>query len=378
MQGRRMESLSALGMMSGTSLDGVDVAMLHTDGVEIADTGPSCYRPYTDAERTLLRQALAAAVSLPDRTTRSDILRAAEDMVTRVHAEAVESFSASTGMAVSDIAVIGFHGQTVLHRPERKLTVQIGDPAALAKRLRCPVVADLRQADVAAGGQGAPLVPVYHQALVRGLDRPGPVCVVNIGGVGNITYLEGDGEPIACDTGPGNALLDDFVRLRTGATQDADGRLAARGHADLATVERLMAHPYFLQPPPKSLDRNDFRNWVAERGGLGDMTTEDGAATLTRLTVETLARVVDLLPQPPRSWIVAGGGAHNPTLMAMLSDRLAPATVETAAQAGWSVDAMEAQAFAYLAARSLRGLPLTFPGTTGIAAPLTGGVLYRP
>jgi len=373
-----MESLSALGMMSGTSLDGVDVAMLHTDGIEIARTGPSCYRPYTDAERTLLRQALAAAVSLPDRMTRSDILRTAEDMVTRVHAEAVESFCVSTGMAVSDIAVIGFHGQTVLHRPERKLTVQIGDPAALARRLGCPVVADLRQADVAAGGQGAPLVPVYHQALVRGLDRPGPVCVVNIGGVGNITYLEGDGEPIACDTGPGNALLDDFVRLRTGATQDADGRLAAAGRADLATVERLMAHPYFLQPPPKSLDRNDFRNWVAERGGLGDMTTEDGAATLTRLTVETLARVVDLLPQPPRSWIVAGGGAHNPTLMAMLSDRLAPATVETAAQAGWSVDAMEAQAFAYLAARSLRGLPLTFPGTTGIAAPLTGGVLYRP
>ena len=373
-----MESLSALGMMSGTSLDGVDVAMLLTDGVDIARTGPSRYRPYTDAERTLLRQALAAAANLPDRTSRSDILRAAEDMVTDVHAEALESFCASTGMAAQHIAVIGFHGQTVLHRPERRLTVQIGDAAALARRLGIPVVADLRQADVAAGGQGAPIVPVYHRALVRGLGRPGPVAVVNIGGVGNLTWLDGEAEPVACDTGPGNALLDDFVRLRTGAAQDLDGRLAAAGRSDLAAVERLMAHPYFSRRPPKSLDRNDFRRWVADRGGLGAMTTEDGAATLTRLTAESIARAADLLPRRPRSWIVAGGGAHNPTLMAMLAERLAPASVETAAQVGWSVDALEAQAFAYLAARSLAGLPLTFPGTTGAPAPLTGGVLYRP
>lgn len=373
-----MTSMSAIGLMSGTSLDGVDVALLNTDGERIEQFGPTGYRAYSDDDRVLLRHALGAAANLPDRTTRSRILTEVEGMITRVHADAVETFLAANGIAAADIRVIGFHGQTVLHRPERRVTVQLGDAQALASQLGIPVVSDLRVADVEAGGQGAPIVPVYHQALVRMLDVPQPVCVVNIGGVANVTFIDGDAAPVACDTGPGNALLDDFMRLRTGQFQDRDGATAAAGRVDADAVARVLAHPYFRQAPPKSLDRNDFRGWVADHGGLVECPVADGAATLTAITAASIARVVDVLPKPPKTWIVAGGGAHNPTLMRMLAERVAPATVTTADSVGWSVDALEAQAFAFLAVRSLRGLPLTFPGTTGVAAPMTGGVLVKP
>ena len=277
------------------------------------------------------------------------------------------------GIDRATIDVVGFHGQTILHRPQDRLTVQIGDGAALAREIRLPVVYDLRAADVAAGGQGAPLVPVYHRALARTLDRPHPIAVLNLGGVANITFIDGENDPIACDTGPANALIDDFMRERTGATRDEDGAAAAKGRADDAAVARLLAHPFFAQPCPKSLDRNDFREWVATHAGLAEKSTEDGAATLTMLTAASVARVVAVLPRAPQSWIVAGGGARNPTLMRMLAERLAPARVETADQAGWSADALEAQAFAFLAVRSLKGLALTFPTTTGAPRPMTGG-----
>jgi anhydro-N-acetylmuramic acid kinase len=273
--------------------------------------------------------------------------------------------------------VVGFHGQTVLHQPDRHLTVQLGNGADLASRIGIPVVYDFRAADVAAGGEGAPLVPAYHRAMVRTLDRPQPVGVLNLGGVANVTYIDGD-DLIAFDVGPGNALIDDFIRLRTGEPHDADGARAAAGTVDEAAVARVLAHPYFARRPPKSLDRNEFRNWVAEEGGLAKKSVEDGAATLTAITAAAIAAARALLPRAPASWIAAGGGTRNPTLMRMLNERLAPATVETANEVGWSADALEAQAFAYLAVRSLRELPLTFPGTTGVAEPLTGGVLARP
>src|SRR5215475_5097253 len=358
-----MQGLRAIGLMSGTSLDGIDAAVIETDGTSVLRFGPTGYRPYGEAERVCLRQALAEAVQLSDRTARPGVLGEAERLVTRLHGDVVEALLVAHGIARSAIDVIGFHGQTLLHRPPQRLTVQIGDGAALAARLGAPVVFDFRAADVAAGGQGAPLVPVYHAALVRGLDLPRPVAVLNIGGVANVTWCDDDGDPMACDTGPGNALIDDFVRERTGQAFDR------------AFVERALNDPFFAVPPPKSLDRNAFAP-IAEQ--LADASVADGTATLAALTAAAVARVVRHLPRPPRAWIVAGGGARNGTLMRMLAQDLAPASVETADAAGWSADALEAQAFAYLAVRTLKGLPITFPTTTGVARPLAGGVVARP
>jgi anhydro-N-acetylmuramic acid kinase len=373
-----MSLLSAIGLMSGTSYDGVDVALINTDGEDIGRLGPTGYRSYGEEERALLRRAIASATNLGDRADRPDLLAEAEALVTSVHAEAVEAFLAAHGIAARDIAVVGFHGQTVAHQPERGLTVQLGDGRALAARLGIPVVYDFRAADVAAGGQGAPIVPIFHRAMARMIDRPHPIGVLNIGGVANVTFIDGDNDLVACDTGPGNALIDDFLRLRTGSPHDSDGRAAAAGRVDAAAVERVLMHPFFMQPPPKSLDRNAFRQWVADEGKLADKSTEDGAATLTALTATAAARAVVVLPRRPTSWIVAGGGTRNATMMAMLTERLAPARIETADAVGWSADALEAQAFAYLAVRSLRGLPITFPDTTGVPRPLTGGVTARP
>jgi anhydro-N-acetylmuramic acid kinase len=364
--------LTAIGLMSGTSLDGVDVAMIETDGKKVKAFGPSGYRPYTDFERRLLLQALTEAVHLEAREARPGILLEAERVVTTAHAEAVASFKAQNRVASEDIDIVGFHGQTVLHRPADRMTVQIGDAAMLAKAIHIPVMHDFRAADVAAGGQGAPLVPVYHRALAQSLEREGPVVVLNIGGVSNITYIDGD-TLIACDTGPGNALIDDFMQRTLNQRFDCEGRMAAQGTADAAWVAEALNDPFFALPPPKSLDRNDFAKRV-----LRNASPADGAATLTAFTAAAIARIVPLLPKRPRSWVVAGGGARNLTMMRMLRERLHPATVEAADVLGWSTDAIEAQAFGFLAARGLKGLPLSYPATTGVPIPMTGGIVARP
>jgi len=368
----------AIGLMSGTSMDGVDAALLQTDGETVSAFGPSGYRAYSEQERVLLHAALRDAAMMKDRNARPGRLSEAEDLITRAHAEAVEAFLREHSIDPASIDVVGFHGQTVLHRPERRLTVQIGDGAGLAREIGIPVVYDFRAADVAAGGQGAPLVPVYHRALANALDKPHPIAVLNIGGVANVTMVDGWPDPFACDVGPGNALIDDFMRERTGHPRDPAGVNAAQGHADESAVARVLAHPFFKLKPPKSLDRNDFRDWVADKAGLAAMSDQDGAATLTAITAASVAAIVSHLPKMPKSWIVCGGGSHNVTMMRALSERLAPAQVITAHEAGWNADAMEAQAFAYLAARHLRGLPLTFPSTTGAKEPMPGGVLARP
>ncbi len=365
--------LTAIGLMSGTSLDGVDVALIETDGRKVQSFGPTGYRPYTGAERSLLRQALAEAIHLPQRDARPGILAEAERAVTLAHAEAVAAFQAQNRLAPEDIDIVGFHGQTVLHRPERKMTVQIGDAAALAKAIHIPVMHDFRAADVEAGGQGAPFVPVYHRALAQALQREGPIVVVNIGGVSNITYIDGNDTLIACDTGPGNALLDDFMFRTMSQPFDCEGRFAAQGRADEAWIRRALELPFFALPPPKSLDRNDFAALK-----LGEMAPADGAATLTAFTVAAIVRIVPLLPKLPKSWIIAGGGARNLTMLRMLRERLAPATVQAAETLGWSADSLEAQAFGFLAARGLKGLPLSYPATTGVPMPMTGGVIARP
>jgi anhydro-N-acetylmuramic acid kinase len=366
-----MGPIRAVGLMSGTSLDGVDVALITTDGESIASFGPTAFRPYTPPERELLRRALADAAKLTDRHARPGALQEAEALVTGAHAQAAERFLRDNGLT-SDIAVVGFHGQTVLHRPDAGLSVQLGDGRELARRLSLPVAFDFRAADVAAGGQGAPLVPVFHRALVDRFDRPGPTAVLNVGGVANLTYLDGSEAMIAFDTGPGNALIDDFMLACTGKAHDEGGVLAAGGQVDHKLVAGLLTHPFFRLPFPKSLDRNAFRVDVSGR------SLADGAATLTALTAAAVARALDLLPRSPRTWIVAGGGARNATLMGMLAAGLAPATVIAADALGWSADALEAQAFAYLAVRTLRGLPITFPTTTGVASPMTGGMVARP
>lgn len=365
--------VKAIGLMSGTSLDGVDVALIETDGERINAFGPSFCRPYSDEERALLRRALAQAVTLTDRAARPGILAPAEDLVTRAHGEAVEMFLADNRIATVDI--IGFHGQTVLHRPEQRLTVQIGDGSALARRLGLPVAYDFRAADVAAGGQGAPLVPVFHRALGETIARDKPIAVLNIGGVANITFLDDRHDPVACDTGPGNALIDDFMRARTGRPFDEGGETASRGKIDEEFIVRVLAHPFFEQKPPKSLDRNAF---AFTDPGLPEFSIADGAATLVALTAAAVGRIGPHLPRPPNSWIVAGGGARNGMLMRLLAQQLAPALVETADAVGWSADALEAQAFAYLAVRTMKRLPITFPLTTGVAAPMPGGVIAKP
>lgn len=362
--------------MSGTSMDGVDVALVETDGECVAALGPTGFRPYSEAERRLLRAALSDARALTGAAQRPGILPQAEAFITRAHAEAVEAFCKENGIALASIDVVGFHGQTVLHRPESRLTIQIGDGPELAERLGRPVVHDFRSADVAAGGQGAPLVPVWHRALADqarpdGRALPEIVAVLNLGGVGNATILGPGAALTACDTGPGNALIDDFVRARTGAAFDAEGALAAAGRVDSTALARLLAHPFFQQRPPKSLDRNAFS--ASSVSGCSD---QDGAATLTAFTAHAVASLAPHLEARPQLWIVCGGGAKNPTLLRMLEDAL-ETPVRRAEDYGWSSDAMEAQAFAFLAVRHLRGLPLTYPGTTGAPRALPGGRLAR-
>lgn len=360
-----------LGMMSGTSLDGVDAALVETDGERLGACGPALTLPMPDGLRARLRALMEAAPGLgPD----DPDLRAAEAELTRLHAEAAQALLARERVPPGAIRAIGFHGQTLLHRPEARRTWQIGDAAALAAATGIRVVHDFRSADVAAGGQGAPLVPLYHAALLDRAQKP--VAVLNLGGVANLTWIGAAGELLAFDTGPGNALLDDWAERHTGAAFDEGGRLAAAGRVERAVLARLLDHPFLAMPPPKSLDRLDFHRTAAE-AGLERLSAADGAATLAAFTAHAVAAALVHLPLPPRRWIVSGGGRHNPALLRALAEALA-APVSVAEDEGWDGDAIEAQAFGFLAARSLRGLPLSLPGTTGVPRPMPGGRVTLP
>ena len=361
---------SVIGMMSGTSMDGVDAAVLFTDGKEIGGFGPTVFRPYDDEERAVLRAALADArkSGRPHRRGRARSPRRSASSPRPMARRRRRLRTAHPGLAVD---LVGFHGQTVLHAPDRHLTVQIGDGRALAGRLGLPVVYDFRAADVAAGGEGAPFVPVYHQALVRRAGLGGDVVVVNIGGVANITRIGADGSLAAGDTGPGNALIDDFVRARTGLAMDEGGALAASGSVDELALSALMADPWFEEPLPKSLDRDAFSPNPVQL-----LSTEDGAATLAAFTANAIAGAIANAGGAD-TIVISGGGAHNPVIVGMIATATG-ATVRRATDLGWDGDFVEAQAFAYLAARNLAGLPLSFPETTGVPRPMPGGVLVRP
>jgi anhydro-N-acetylmuramic acid kinase len=364
------KTMRALGLMSGTSMDGIDVALIETDGAETVTRGPAQTFAYGAPFAGQLRQAIEAARGLSDRTARPGALAAAEQALTAHHASAVSVFLKQQGLQSGDIGVVGFHGHTVLHAPERRLTVQIGDGAELARRTGIDVVYDLRAADVAAGGQGAPLVPVYHRALAARIGAR-PVAVVNVGGVANVTWIGREGTLLAFDTGPGNALIDDWMLKQTGRAMDADGSMAATGKVDQDALMRLLTDGYFGRVPPKSLDRDAFSMDAVRR-----LSVADGAATLTDFTASTIARAREHFPQQPQLWVIGGGGRRNKTLMAMIAARVDSA-VAPAEAVGFDGDSIEAEAWAYLAVRSLKRLPITFPGTTGAPEPMSGGVLAR-
>jgi anhydro-N-acetylmuramic acid kinase len=357
--------MTAIGLMSGTSMDGIDAAIVRTDGLSVVQTGAAGTVPY----RTALRKRLQRLVT--DQGRDKNEARAVERDITLAHIEAVERLLAGSGLAAAEIDIVGFHGHTVFHNPAERVTWQIGDSALLAERTGIDVVGQFRVADVKAGGQGAPLVPLYHAARAAELEKP--LAVLNIGGVANVTWLgvpQGgiDGEIIAFDCGPGNALIDDFVHARTGAPYDASGTLCLSGIADEAVLARLLDNPYFDLPPPKSLDRNAF-----DASGVAGLSVPDGAATLAAFTVQAAARSVQKVGEPKRL-LVCGGGRLNRALMAGLRAALKGVEVGLVENVGWRGDALEAEAFGYLAVRSLKGLPLSLPTTTGVPEPMPGGV----
>jgi anhydro-N-acetylmuramic acid kinase len=351
--------MQVIGLMSGTSLDGVDAAVLETDGDTVQAFGPRLTLPYPP----VLRQRLRDLIELQtDQDTPS--LRQIEAEMTRVHIGAVKALDTRAEL-------IGFHGQTILHAPNRRTTRQIGDAAALASATNTTIACDFRLADVAAGGQGAPLVPLFHAALTD--SEPKPVLVVNIGGVANLTWIGDRPDEIqACDTGPGNALLDDFMMLRTGTPIDRDGQAALAGTPNPAILTRLLQDPYFTRAAPKSLDRQHF---AAALGAVSQLSTPDGAATLAAFTAGAIANTK--LPAPPKRVLVTGGGRKNPAIMAALA-AVFPVPVEPVEAVGWDGDALEAQCFGFLAVRVLRGLPLSLPGTTGVPRPMPGGRIVTP
>lgn len=369
-----MEPIWAVGLMTGTVLDGnIDVALIKTDGETIERFGAYTLAPYAQSVRDLLEETLAAARRWNFDGPEPEIFARAEEALTRAQSEAVRDLVTDAGLTMADIGIVGFHGQTVLHRGPQDgrigATRQLGDGALMARLLGIQVAYDFRSADIAAGGQGAPLAAVYHSALLSGVARHGEAAILNLGGVGNITWSDGKSRVIAFDTGPANAPINDWVKMHGRGDMDRDGLYAAKGRVDEARLTELLQHPYLTKSYPKSLDRFDFGADMAK-----GLAFEDGAATLTAFTASAVAKALDLLPQRPETLYVSGGGRHNPTLMAMLADRAKVAALP-AETLGWRGDAVEAECFAFLAVRVLRGLPISFPSTTGAPFPMTGGRL---
>ena len=366
--------LTALGLMSGTSRDGIDVAIIRTDGSSIIKCGPSTTWAYSKNFRRLLSDAIAHISDASD----------VEKELTILHAKLIKKFLMENDLNSSDIDIIGFHGHTLVHAPERRETIQIGDGALLSNLTGIPVINDLRGADVAEGGQGAPLAPVYQWALARDLEKP--VAVLNLGGVANVTWI-GDGPPdpgtpythdqsipkiLAFDTGPGNALLDDWTAWHTGKRMDRNGQLASTGKVNAQVLEQLLEHSYFHALPPKSLDRDTLG-----LEPLVKLSPADGAATLVAFTAKTASAAAQFFPSPPTRWLVTGGGRYNPEMMNALAQQI-EAPVEPVENVGWDGNALEAEAFAFLAVRSTKMWPNSWPNTTGVLHPCVGGVLHQP
>ena len=369
-----MEPIWAVGLMTGTVLDGnIDVALIKTDGERIAEFGPYALAPYPDSIRALLEETLTAARAWNFQGPEPAIFREAEEALTRAQSAAVRDLVESAGFTMADIGVVGFHGQTVLHRAPTKerigATRQLGDGALMHALLGTKVAYDFRSADVRAGGQGAPLAAAYHTALLRTSGANGDTAILNLGGVANITWWDGGDTVVAFDTGPANAPLNDFVKLHGLGEMDRDGALSAAGTVDEARLAKLLQHPYLGAAYPKSLDRFSFGAAMAE-----GCDPENGAALLAAFTAGAVGKALDLLPRRPTKLAVSGGGRHNPTIMKMIESR-AGVSVTPAETLGWRGDAVEAECFAFLAVRVLRGLAISFPSTTGVPVPMQGGQL---
>jgi anhydro-N-acetylmuramic acid kinase len=369
------ELKTAIGLMSGTSLDGIDIALIRTDGETRVERGPSLGIAYKPEFRKRLAAALETAKQIAKRQERPGDLADIERELTLRHADAVEEFLDSANILRENIDFIGFHGQTVLHRPHQGLTVQLGNGALLADRTGIAVVHDMRANDMVHGGQGAPLVPVYHAALAAGIEgfAGRPVTFVNIGGISNLTFIGSDGIIIAFDSGPGNTLIDQWVEAHAGVPFDQGGAIASEGGVIIALAARYLDNPFFTSKTRMSLDRNDFAPPEPHEAGL-----HDGARTLAHVTAAAIVRSMRHLPERPDLIVVCGGGRLNRVVMADLKALTDGAEVEPAETFGLNGDSMEAEAWAYLAVRSSKGLPLTFPGTTGVRSPVTGGILARP
>ncbi|OYU39199.1 MAG: anhydro-N-acetylmuramic acid kinase [Pseudorhodobacter sp. PARRP1] len=355
-----------LGTMSGTSLDGVDAAMLRTDGHAILEFGPDAYRPYTVTEQATIRRAFGQWPGDPQ-------VAAAAEVVETAHAEVLARFTGPE--------MIGFHGQTLAHDPAHGRTHQAGNGQLLAEALNLAVVWDFRSNDVQMGGQGAPLAPFFHFACAKWIKATEPLAILNLGGVGNITWIDpsqpspdSPGALLAFDTGPANAPINDLMQVRLNLAQDAGGALAATGRVDEALVKAFLAQAYFHKIPPKSLDRNDFHGFFKKTHKLSNA---DAAATMTAIAAASVARAAEHFPRPITRLLVAGGGRHNAAMMAQLAQRM-PCTVEPIEAAGLNGDMLEAQAFAFLAARVAYGLPTSCPSTTGVPAAVGGGQISRP
>ena len=370
-----MAPMTALGLMSGTSMDGIDLAVISTDGENHVERGPSSFVAYEAAFSRRIEEALETAKDIVERTARPGDLERLEREITLRHAGAVERLLLNLPEPWRKPDVIGFHGQTVLHRPGQALTVQLGDGPLLAEKTGLPVAWDMRANDMVHGGQGAPLAPVYHAALARSLPdelRRFPVAFVNVGGISNVTFVPERGDPVAFDCGPGNTLIDRWVSTNAGVPIDQNGRIASEGGVIERVVRAYLANPFFEMPGPKSLDRNDFT--LAEAQGL---ELADGARTLAAVTARAIFDAARQMPAMPRRWVLCGGGRKNPLIVSDLADLVAPAKADVvlAEELGFDGDAMEAEAWGYLAVRSVKGLPLTFPTTTGCRKPVSGGVL---
>jgi anhydro-N-acetylmuramic acid kinase len=360
-----MPLITAIGVISGTSMDGIDVSVVATDGE--SEVRPSAGRTYP--YEYALRAELQAFLTNPS-VAETDPLADLETRVTLAHADAVARFMTKVGLDKTQVDVVGMHGQTIWHRPAVHFTRQLCLGALAAESLGIDVVTRFRHADVAAGGQGAPLVPLYHQALATKLDQP--LMILNLGGVGNVTYIDGN-MVVAFDTGPASALIDDWMLRRRSVGFDADGAFAATGNVDQSILATLLDDPYFSAPAPKSLDRQHFHDRAKIVAALGDA---DGAATLTAFTIEATAAATKHAPRLPKRWLVTGGGRLNHAIMAGLAQRLG-VPVDPVEAVGWNGDFLEAQCFGYLAVRSLKSLPLSLPTTTGVPRPLTGGELFK-
>jgi anhydro-N-acetylmuramic acid kinase len=358
-----------VGMMSGTSLDGIDVAAIRTDGVCVFEIGPGLCVPYPEAFKQEIRSILGSTEPSPK-------ISKIEETVTWMHADAFEKFLEKFNFERGSIDLIGFHGHAIMHHPPSRFpgqarTWQIGDGALLARLTGIPVIANMRAEDVRAGGEGAPLIPFYHQALATDLEKP--LAILNIGGISNVTWLGAQGEVLAFDMGPGNGLINDWMGKYARKDFDENGASAAQGKVHKERIEEFLKDPFFSRKPPKSLDRLDFSISLVE-----GLSLEDGAATLTEMTAAAVVEGASFFPERPIRWLLTGGGCHNGTLVRHLKEDLSPAIVEKVEDFGWSGDFLEAQAWGFLAVRSLKKLPLSLPTTTGVPYPVTGGEFFKP